>query len=409
MALTDWRSLTSEGEIGDLPASGFRYKYSMDFVIYLHTAPEAYAALAWSVVAGGMPAPGMHTVKVPMEWKVHIDDPNGDRLFEQTVKMDLWFVALLMSMYGVSISTFTWWINEGADTITTTICDGQELEDGEAPPTLGAEVGFAVPAGGADYTSNYATILTDWTSPIYHCSLPAGSTFGIDFHNAGLSKLRSSLAAVQTSVIEATGAFVRLPGYGMMMGARAAGEGMEAHAWQAPLGDPSVLDWESSLWSSPLGTSAGRGVWLPSVGGGRVALLWEGSGAILYAESSNVADADGWEGPVTMLPGHTLLGADRDTDGVIYLLARDGDGQVVGYKVSRAINRDNLVRTGEPVACMMDTGEALSLSSVDYFEVDRGVCHVVVDRGSSIDYYQGLQGMSVWVRHVDDDDEEEEE
>lgn len=407
MALTDWRSLTSEGEIGDLPASGFRYKYGMDFVIYLSSSPGAQAALAWSAVGAGTPTPGMHTIRVPMKWKLHIDAPNGDRLFEQTVEMDLWFVALLMSMFGgVAFSLFTWWINEA--TITTTICNGEELEEGEAPPTLGAEVGFAVPAGGGDYTSNYATILTEWTSPIYHCTLPAGSTFGIDFHNVGYSGLRSSLSSIQTQVIEATGAFVRLPGYGLMMGARAAGEGMEAHAWQAPLGAPTVLDWERSLWSSPLGTSAGRGEWLPSVGGGRVALLWEGAGALLYAESRNVADANGWEGPVTMLPGHTLLGADRDTDGVIYLLARTSGGQVVGYKISRAINRDNLVRTGEPVACVMDTGEALSLTSVDYFEVDRGVCHVVVDRGGSIDYYQGLQGMSTWVRHVDDDEDEEE-
>lgn len=400
MALSDWRSLTSQGLIADLPASGFRYRYGMDFVIYLNETPGAMAALAWSALGFGLPTPGLHTIRVPMKWKLHVDDPNGTRLFEQEVRMDLWFVALFASMFGrVAFSLFTWWINEGSDTITTTICDGKTLAEGEAPPTLGAEVGFALPAGGADWTGDYATILTEWTSPIYYCSLPAGCKFGISFHNVGYSGLRYSLSSIQSQVIAATGAFRRLPGYGMMVGARSGSDGMEAHAWHSPLGAPQPLSWEAPRWTSDVGGAAGRAAWVPYVGGGRVALIWEGNAALHYAESDNVADLGGWEGPVTMLPGHSLLGADRDTDGVLYLLTRNETGAVTGYRVSRSLDRDTLVRVGPPIPCLMrGTGAALSLTSVDSFEVEGGVAHVVVDRGGSIDYYIGLQGMAEWVQ-----------
>ncbi len=399
MALTNWKALTSQGVISDTPASGFRYRYGADFVVYLEDAPGALAAVAWSAVGAGVPVPGMHTVKVPMRWKLHIEDPNGTKLFEQEVKMDLWFVAMIMSMMGgVAFSLFTWWIHEGSDTIKTTICDGKTLAEGEKPRTLGAEVGFNVPAGGSDYTSNYATILNEWTSPIYYCQLPAGSRFKITFHNVGYSSLRSSLSSIQTQVMEATGAFRRLPGFGMVVGARAGSGGMEAHAWHAPAGRATPLRWEAPQWTSGVGSSGGRCVWVPYVGGGRVALLWEGNGAILYAESCNLGDVNGWEGPATVLPGHTLLGADRDTDGVLYVLTRNPAGATVGYKLSRSLNREALVSVGPPIACRMrDSGEALSLTSVDHFEVERGVCHVMVDRGTSIDYYQGLDGMASWV------------
>ena len=83
-----------------------------------------------------------------------------------------------------------------------------------------AEVGFADPASGADYTADTAYFMTEWTSPIYLLNIPAGSRIKIDFHNIGYSKLASSLAAIQTQVIAATGAFCRLPGYGMLLARR---------------------------------------------------------------------------------------------------------------------------------------------------------------------------------------------
>lgn len=408
MALTEWRSTTSDGVLADTPASGFRYKYGMEFALYLSQSPGAMAALAWSAIGAGTPTPGMHTTKIDTTWKVHIEDPNGTTLFAQTVELEFWFVALLMSMMGgVAFSTFTWWLNDTAGTIETTVCNGQELEEGESPQTLtGAEVGYASPAGGADYSTDYAIFMTDWVSPVYYCSLPAGSTFHIDFHNAGYSKLRHSLSSIQTQMLAATGAFRRLPGYGMMVGARSAGDGMEAHAWHAPLGEPPDLSWDSPVWSSALEGGAGRAAWVPYPGGGRVALVWEALGSIRYAESDNLAADTGWEGPVTVLAGHTLLGADRDTDGTLYLLTKNEDGQVVGYQVSRAVNREDLVRTGPAIPCVMrTTGEPLSLTSVDYFEVDGGVCHVVVDRGDGLDYYQGLSGMSMWLKHHDEEGE----
>jgi len=403
VALTAWKSLTSQGVIADTPAAGFRYKYAANFEVYLGDSPGGRAAVAWSALGAGIPTPGLHSTSFKGRWKLRIITPSEETIFEQEVELTYWFVALLMAMFGgVAFSSFTWWIS--AENITTTVC-GHRLEEGEKPAILGgaAEVGYADPAGGADYTTDTAYFWSDWISPVYLLNIPAGSRIKIDFHNIGLSGLRSSLAAVQTQVVAATGAFCRLPGYGMLVGARAGSDGMEAYAWHAPWGAPPDLEWDEPLWSSGVGTSGGRAVWVPYVGGGRVALLWEGLGAILYAESDNLADADGWEGPATVLPGHTLLGADRDTDGTLYILARNGDGQVVGYRASRSLNREVLLRLSQPTPCMMADGSgALSLTSVDYFEVDHGVAHVVVDRGSGLDYYQGMNGLATWHRHVDE-------
>jgi|GEM_PF-3151095 len=404
MALTNWRSLTSQGVIADTPAAGFRYRYGADFEVYLGDSPGAWAAVSWSALGAGIPTPGMHTTSFKGRWRLRVITPAEETIFQQEVELTYWFVALLTAMFGgVAFSLFTWWIS--AEKITTTVC-GHELAEGERPATLGgmAEVGFADPASGADYTTDTAYFMTEWTSPIYLFNIPAGSRIKIDFHNIGYSKLASSLAAIQTQVIAATGAFCRLPGYGMLVGARAGDTaGMEAYAWHAPWGDPPDLEWGDALWSSGVGSSGGRAVWVPYVGGGRVALLWEGLGALLYAESNNLADAEGWEGPTTVLPGHTLLGADRDTDGTLWILARNADGQVVGYRAARSLNRDLLLRVGPPTVCRMADGSPLNLTSADYFEVDHGVAHVVVDRGNRLDYYQGMNGMATWHRHQDEE------
>lgn len=397
MALTDYKALTSKGVIADTPASGFRYKYIQEMNFYLDDTAGAWAALAWSALGLGVATPGMHTAQVKNKWKVHIEGPGGEKLFEQTVEVKYTFVALLMSMMGgVALGMWTWWAS--GETITTTICDGKVLGEGEKPRTLGVEAGYSVPAGGSDYGTDHAIIWDEWFSPIYYCNLPAGSTFHVDFHNVGLSALRSSLSAIQTQVMEATGAFCRLPGFGMIVGARSGGEGMEVHAWHSPLGKPERLSWEAPVWTSGVGTSGGRAQFVPYPGGGRIALVWEGNGAILYAESCNLGDLNGWEGPATVLPGHTLLGADGDTDGTVYLLTRDPAGAVVGYRLSRSVDRETLVRVSEPVPCLMESGQPLTLTSVDRFEVRGGVAHVIVDRGTSIDYYQGLHGMAVWVQ-----------
>jgi len=407
VGLSDWSALTSRGQIADLPAAGFRYRYIQDITIHLSGTPGAGAALAWSALGLGTPTPGMHTSRVEGTWKVHIEDPNGATIFAQEVTLEYWFVALIISMFGgVGLSMWTWWL--GDEEIVTTVCNGEALGEGEAPPTLGVEQGYAAPAGGSDYGTDYAIIMTEWVSPVYLCPLPAGATFHIDFHNIGLSKLRSSLAAIQTQVLEAAGAFYRNPGMGMLFGARGAADGgMEARAWHAPRGAPPALAWTAgtAAWGASVGDSAGRAVWVPYPGGGRMALLWEGYGGLLYVESDNMADAEGWEGPVTVLAGHRLLGADRDTDGVLYILARNEDGQVVGYRASRSRNRDELLRVGPPVVCMMADGTPLSLSSVDMFQVDNGVAYVVVDRGDRLDYYEGTNGMAIWHRHAEEDEE----
>ncbi|MGD9496372.1 MAG: hypothetical protein AB7Y46_08675 [Armatimonadota bacterium] len=393
MALTPWRALKSTGEIADLPGAGFRYKYIQDITIYLSDTAGAGAALAWSALGLGVPTPGLHTKRIAGEWKVHIEAPGGATIFEQRVKLEYWFVALLMSMFGgVAFSVWTWWL--GKETITTTVC-GHALGEGEKPATFGVEEGYADPAGGSDYGTDYAIIATEWVSPIYLLNLPAGSTFHVDFHNVGLSKLRFLRSAIQTQIMPSAGAFVRVPGMGMLFGARGGSRGMACTAWHAPRGAPPRLAYQTGAWDSEVGSSSGRAAWVPYAGGGRLALLWEGFGGLLYAETDNMADDDGWEGPVTVLNGHTLLAADRDRDGTLYILARDSNGQVVGYRGHRASDR-TLLRLSEPVPCLLSTGEALSLTSVDWFEVDGGVCYLIVDRGSTLDYYEGTNAMALW-------------
>ncbi|MEA3401639.1 MAG: hypothetical protein U9R79_10400 [Armatimonadota bacterium] len=403
MGFTDWRALTSDGDIADLPASGFRYKYIQDITIYLSDTAGAGAALAWSALGLGTPTPGFHAAQVRGTWRLHIDDPAGNRLFEQEVTLTYTFAAILISMFGgVAMSLWTWWLS-GED-IDTTIC-GHELEEGEKPPTLGVEEGYGDPAGGSDYGTNWAKIMTEWVSPSYLVAIPDGSQLDIDFHNFGLDKLRPSLAAIQTQVLAAAGAFWRNPGMGMIFGARGAVDGgMEARAWHAPRNAPPTLAWERSVWESSTGQSSGRAVWVPHVGRGQMALLWQGYGGVLYAESDNMGDVDGWEGPVTVLAGHTLLGADRDDDGVLYILARNSDGQVVGYKGSRSGSRDTLLHVGPAVPCMLVDGTPLSITSLDMFQVDDGVAYAVVDTGADLDYYEGLNGMALWRRHVDDEE-----
>jgi hypothetical protein len=388
--LSEWRSLTSSGEIADLPASGFRYKYAMDFVLDL----LGVEGIAFSALGAGIPTPGILTRSFGGEWKCHIEDASGNVVWEQTVELRYTFVALIMSMLGmVGFSSFVWWIS--GETITTTNCGGA-LAEGEAPQTLGAEVGFAIPAGGSDYTSNTATILTEWTSPIYLCNIPPGSTFHIDFHNIGSSGLRYSIASVQTQTIAGGGAYIRIPQMGMVFAARPGAGGMACASYHAAAGTLPELSDEAVVWDSTVGTSAGTAVWVPYGNGGRLALIWQGYGALLYAESDNMADADGWEGPATVLPGHTLLGACRDRAGVLHILAKNEAGAVVGYRASRSLNREVLLSVSEPTVCMLETGGALNVSSASLFTYQNGVYYLMVDGSNQIEYYEGANGMALW-------------
>jgi len=401
MALTDWRSLTSQGEIADLPASGFRYKYASDIVIYLTATPEAMAAAAavsWSAAGLGMPAPGLLVRQVKASLKVHIETPQGERIFEQQVDLTYTFVAIIESAFAglLVMGLFTWWI--GSEKITTTIC-GHELEEGEEPQTLGAEQGYGDPASGSDYTADYAHMMGDWISPLYLLDIPAGSTFHIDFHNFGLAHLTYSYAAIQTQVIFAPAAFYRNPREGLLFMAKPGLSGMAASCWSAPLGSPPELSAANRFWHSSVGTSGGKSFWVPHVGGGRLALVWEGFGAILYAESNNEGDDGGWEGPTTVLSGHSLLGAARDKTGALHLLTRDGEGKVVGYACHRSPDADKLVEVGPPVTCWNETdGEGLNVTGVAYFDVFGGIFCVVTDTGGHLTYYEGGNGMATWRR-----------
>lgn len=409
MALTNWRSLTSDRKIADLPAAGFRYKYASDIVIYLTATPEAMAAAApvsWSAVGLGVAGPGLFVRQVKGSLKVHIETPQGERIFEQQVDLTYTFVAIIQSAFAglLVMGLFTWWI--GAEKITTTIC-GHELEEGEEPQTLGAEQGYGDPASGSDYTADYAHVMGDWISPLYLFDIPDGSTFHIDFHNFGLAHLTYSYGAVQTQVISAMSAFYRNPREGMIWMARAGDPGMEVACWSAPQGELPVLLSSNRRWTSNVGTSGGQAVWVPYASGLPLALVWEGLGAVLYAESDNEGRVDGWKGPVPILPDHRLLNACRDKTGTLHILARDNEGKVVGYPCHTSPDADELVRVGAGISCLNVTdGGPLNVSAVNYLDVSEAVFTALVDSGDGIDYYESGNGMATWQRSVATEEEE---
>jgi len=415
MALTTWKSLSSEREIADLPAIGFRYKHASDIIIYLAGSPEAMAAAAvisWSAAGLGLVAPGLIVRQIPCSLKVHIETPQGERIFEQQVDLVYTFVAIIQAGFAglMVMGLFTWWI--GSETITTTIC-GHELEEGEEPQTLGAEQGRADPAGGSDYTAQYAHVMGDWISPLYLLNIPDGSTFHIDFHNFGLAHLTYSFAAIQTQVIPSMSVFYRNPREGMIWLARAGDPGMEVACWPAAQGELPMLVTANRRWASNVGTAGGRAVWVPYASGLPLALVWEGFGSLLYAESTNEGREGGWQGPVAILPGHRLLSACRDKAGTLYLLTRNGEGQVTAYPCHTSPDLAELIRLGAGVIrlgsgipCLNITdGGPLSIAAANYLTVSEGVFTLLVDVGDGIDYYEGMNAMATWRRALRPEEE----
>ena len=394
MALTKWRSLSSTGAIADLPATGFRYKLMADFEVYLNEDEAPLGGLTFSGILGAIPVSGLVTKTFTRRWKVRIVDPTGSTVFAQEVQVRYTLVALTQSVFGLTVlGMFTWWTS--GERITTTVC-GHPLAAGEAPETLGAEQGYCDPGGGSDYTDRYAVFLNDWISPVYLLPIPAGSRFVIDFHNIGLSGLRTSYGSIQTQTVTARSACYRNPRDGLMVLARPTKDGFTVSCWSAPNKGLNAPERVERRWYSTLHTSPGYAVWVPYEGGSRLALVWEGYGGILYAESSDKSQLpDEWEGRTMILTGHRLLGACRDRTGILYLLTRNSEGKTVGYLVSRSSKRGQ-VQVGPPVECVLEDGTPLSLSQVAYMGVSRGVVQVVVDRGDEIDYYEGHNGMLLW-------------
>ncbi len=418
MGLTSWRSLKSDGTILDTPAVCFRYKYAQDFWLSFGDTTTQLASVLVALLGPGIPAPvtGITTFTFGGTFEIHIEDPGGNKIFEQSVTLTYRIVALLEAFVGlIMVSLFTWWIEE--EEIETTIC-GHVLEEGEQPAIYaGVEEGFSQPAGGSDYTDYEGHILTDWTSPLYALNIPAGSKFFIDFHNIGMVGL-TKLGVIQTQVC-AGGicAALRSPEHGMLWVARAEADaiditgtsdlraidpGMNADTfWPWDEGAPNL---GAPIHGAVDAQGATRPVLLRFPCKAHLVLVWQGGQNIQVSRSitsGQQTELVQWSTPMNVLPGHTLLGAAISEDGsALYLVARGSQGTVSARCPVEYDEGELVIGEGEPVLMTLEDDEEFPsiADQLHTLQMSGQMAMLIVDGGAGVEVYLSHDGLRTWRR-----------
>lgn len=159
MIWSDWKSLTSAGEINEalLPADAFQLRYFLQW--------------EYDIVS-----PATMTASLTGKWRWTISDSSDDLIFNQENQVKVTLAWLYM---GFGISMPLWWWDVNYDTPTTIYPETYE--------TLGVEEFYLNPGAIDDPTFADPTIYvqTWYEGPIYKLPIPAGSTIALPFHNVG--------------------------------------------------------------------------------------------------------------------------------------------------------------------------------------------------------------------------------
>lgn len=294
MAYTDWRSLGSNHTIADTPATGFQYRYSVNDDFDYFTLRDG-----GSIITD--------------RWNVTISAPDGTVIFQQQVAIR--YLLTYMGS-GALLIIFVWYIS--SETITTTVP--------EDPPTLAGDEGYAVPAGGSDFTALAGKIMFDWYSPVYEIPLPAGAIFDVTFHTAGTPALSQAEAAVQTRVLAGGGmtgtrmtedGMVRLVrprqggGLEFISGCDVRGLGAVGEsAWPVSTTDAPSEPQVSSLVSSRAAATHGIAFYLHQV---MPVVIYQESGNLMAVRSSD--DGRTWGEAMEIVSGVTMTAAEIGPDG----------------------------------------------------------------------------------------------
>jgi len=236
-----WKALDSQWRIQDLPAGQFQYKYSIFLYFPFSDAAGLILSELVAVTGGGVPpitsltagmlkqhwiiqilrggaldwiasygydageviyptnetgfayrcavaghagttAPTWGTVlgqtfsDGTVLWETVEKPSDAEVIFQQRVDLEYTLVAILESVFGIPVVSFYFWFSS-KEQIATSIPSPVQ--------TIGAEQGYSDPTTGGDYSDLWATILTDWISPIYLLDLAAGDRIHIVQANAG--------------------------------------------------------------------------------------------------------------------------------------------------------------------------------------------------------------------------------
>jgi len=371
---TTWKSLGSDHIIADTPATGFQYRYAVD-------EEFDYYSLANQ---------GLNTTD---RWSVTIAAPDGTIIFKQDVVLKY---SLVYMGAGPMLIIFVWYIS--SETITTTVP--------ENPPTLASESGYAIPAGGSDFTALAGHIMFDWYSPVYEIALPVGAIFDVTFHTAGAPALRQSEAAVQTRVFAGGGMTgTRMTEDGMVRLVRPrSGGGLEfisgcdvrglgavgGASWSFSVSDAPSEPQVSSLISARAAATHGIAFYLHQVA---PVVIYQESGNLMAVRSSD--DGRTWDEAMEIVNGVTMTAAAIGPDG--------GTISIVGMRGTAPVALVcSFERTAEGVATIRATDEFAAVGlpslplSLQFMQIQNNVYHLIIDNSGCLRYYRSSDGMRSW-------------